>query len=151
MHRLIGAATIWFAGIHIIYFGMIFNGASRYPRNPVWALVSGFVAAEIFLLKLLALFCAAWAILFVAVRIFSSATQDTAAGKIVPGGLEEGRAALKAQLLPIEKTPKSLATQSQAAKIEEPGPASSMVSIPLPPSPEEIKRNALKQLLRRGS
>jgi hypothetical protein len=151
MHRLIGAAIVWFAGIHIIYFGMIFNGASRYPRNPVWAWVSGFVAAEIFVLKFAAALCVAIAVVFTATRLFilffslrSLAGEDQHDQKAKP-------AALKIPPVPVQKHPEPLVFQNSEAT------NGALKSVPkseyvyVPPSPEEVKKNALKQLLRRGS
>lgn len=151
MHRLIGAAIIWFAGIHIIYFGMIFNGASRYPRNPVWALVSRIVAAEIFILKFAAALCVATVILFVATRIFVSIGGAVSPEKKDQDDQREKAAVLEIPPVSVQKHPQPLVFQDPRLTSGEVKTVPKSEYVYVPPSSEEVKKNALKQLLRRGS
>lgn len=151
MHRLIGAAIIWFAGIHIIYFGMIFNGASRYPRNPVWAWISGFVAAEIFVLKFAAALCVAIAVVFTATRLFLLFFSPRSFEGEGQHDQKAKPAVLAIPPVPVQKHPEPLVFQNPDAKNGE------LISVPkseyvyVPPTRDVVKKNALKQLLRRGS
>lgn len=152
--RFVAAATFFVVGLHVIGWGMIENG-SAYVRNPAWRLLSSFFFFEALVVKLLCGVFLAAAVIFLAIRIVPPITallrpdapggkrhQDTSARQDWAQPDHDPSDRHAASVPPLPSSP---ATISQALT---PEPRAQPTPTRSTPTPEELKKKAIEQILR---
>lgn len=137
INRAIFASVFLWLGLHGIGLGMIANGGNH-PRNPIWRMLSSLFEAEMWLLKAVIIAALCWFVILIVHFIFSEESQKEESKDI---SLREGK------YFSVNEKPSAPIATTTKIEIETDKPE---ITIPLPKekSPEELKREAIKQLTR---
>jgi len=128
--RLIFGLSFFFIGVHAVALGIYWNGTNT-KANPAWIFLSSLLSLEWLLLK-------AAIIIFIVVIVFY-----IWGSAVIVSGSNSKSVEPKPALTPPSPVIVTPPKRIEVVKIDE-----TPLPIPAPPTPEELKEKAIKQILR---